>query len=252
MLHCGKPRRRQKGHRVLLKTFVAPNTALGLVQSDPSIRFKFRTAPVVPIAADPPFARAIDVGVALVALMFFAPLMLLIAAAVWQSGSPVLFRHKRVGRGGRTFSCLKFRTMHTDSDRILAELLATDPVARAEWARDHKLRRDPRISCIGAILRKTSLDELPQLFNVLGGTMSIVGPRPIVQAEAVRYGRYFWSYCLVRPGITGLWQISGRNTTTYRRRVACDVAYVRGKSAKMDLQIMFRTVPAVIFRHGAF
>ena len=142
--------------------------------------------------------------------------------------------------------------MHANGDQLLADLLAADPAAREEWNRDHKLRRDPRVSTIGSFLRKTSLDELPQLLNVLAGTMSIVGPRPIVQAEAQRYGRYFSAYCQVRPGITGLWQVSGRNSTSYRRRVACDVAYVRSKASITDLQIMVRTIPAVCFARGAY
>lgn len=196
--------------------------------------------------------RALDIGVALVALVFFAPFMLAIAAAIWSSGDPVLFRHQRIGKNGWLFSCLKFRTMHVNADDLLANLLERDPVARAEWSRDHKLRNDPRVGRVGAFLRKTSLDELPQMFNVLGGTMSIVGPRPIVPAEADRYRRYLDVYCQVRPGITGLWQISGRNTTTYRRRVACDVAYVRGKSPVRDVQIILRTIPAVVLRRGAY
>ena len=197
-------------------------------------------------------SRTLDIVISLTALIFLAPLMTLIALAVWQSGGPILFGHRRVGRGGLTFTCWKFRSMHVDSDRILSEVLAASDVARAEWERDRKLKADPRVGRIGALLRKSSLDELPQLFNVLGGTMSIVGPRPIVQAEAFRYGRYFADYCQVRPGITGLWQVSGRNSTTYRRRVACDVAYVRSKAPINDIRIMFKTIPAVCFGRGAY
>lgn len=197
-------------------------------------------------------SRVLDVAIALIALLIFAPLMILIMLVIGRSGAPIFFRHARIGRGGALFHCRKFRTMHVDSDRMLAAVLATDAGARAEWARDHKLRRDPRVGLVGALLRKTSLDELPQLLNVLDGSMSIVGPRPIVSAEAIRYGRYFGDYCRVRPGITGLWQISGRNATTYRRRVACDVAYVRSKSALKNLQIVALTVPAVLFAKGAY
>ena len=197
--------------------------------------------------------RILDIVVALAALVFFAPLMLFIALAVFLSGpGPVLFRQDRLGRGGRTFACLKFRTMRIDSEAILGELLAADPAARAEWQRDQKLRNDPRVFAIGSLLRRTSLDELPQLFNVLAGDMSIVGPRPIVASEAFRYRRYIADYFAVRPGITGLWQVSGRNHTTYRRRVACDVAYVRAKSAGTDLRIIAMTVPTVLLARGAY
>ena len=197
--------------------------------------------------------RILDMVVAIAALVFVAPLMLFIAIAIkLSSRGPVLFKQDRLGRGGRTFACYKFRTMRTDSQAVLGELLAADPVARAEWDRDQKLRKDPRIIAVGGFLRRTSLDELPQLFNVLMGDMSIVGPRPIVAAEAVRYRRYISDYCAVRPGITGLWQVSGRNHTTYRRRVACDVAYVRAKSAGNDLRIMALTVPTVLLARGAY
>ena len=197
--------------------------------------------------------RILDVVVASAALVFVAPLMLFIALAVFLSSpGPVLFRQDRLGRGGRTFACLKFRTMRIDSEAILGELLAADPVARAEWQRDQKLRNDPRIFAIGGLLRRISLDELPQLLNVLAGDMSIVGPRPIVASEAFRYRRYIADYFAVRPGITGLWQVSGRNHTTYRRRVACDVAYVRTKSAGNDLRIIAMTVPTVLLARGAY
>lgn len=197
-------------------------------------------------------ARAFDVAVALGALAFFAPLMLIIALLVRLSGGPVLYSQVRLGRGGRPFTCFKFRSMRVDGDDILRRVLTRDPLARAEWERDRKLRNDPRITVVGRLLRKTSLDELPQLFNVLDGSMSIVGPRPIVQAEAYRYGRYFGAYCRVRPGITGLWQISGRNATTYRRRIACDVAYVRTKSLLRDVQIVLSTIPTVCLGRGAY
>lgn len=198
------------------------------------------------------FGRALDALIAIAGLVFVAPLMLVVVMLIASSGGPILFRHERIGRHGKLFGCLKFRTMRVDSDRLLADLLSSDSAARMEWALDHKLRRDPRITAIGGFLRKTSLDELPQLFNVIGGSMSIVGPRPIVPGEAVRYGRHIRSYCRVRPGITGLWQISGRNTTSYRRRVACDVRYVRTKSLVNDLKIMFGTIPAVCVARGAY
>ncbi|WP_425228645.1 sugar transferase [Sphingomonas sp.] len=234
----------------MFKAFAASEMTLAAGAYD--LRACVQLPPPGSTSDDYRLARLLDIVVALAALVFLAPFMTIIALAVWSSGDPILFRHQRIGKGGRSFSCLKFRTMHVNGDALLADLLEHDADARAEWMLYHKLRRDPRVSRVGAFLRKTSLDELPQLFNVLAGTMSIVGPRPIVQAEAGRYRRYFHTYCQVRPGITGLWQISGRNTTTYRRRVACDVAYVRGKSAVGDLRIILRTVPAVFMGHGAY
>ncbi len=197
--------------------------------------------------------RSLDIAVAIAAAIVFGPLTLLICFAIRLSGpGPLLFRHTRVGQGGRLFTCYKFRTMHINADALLKALLARDPQARQEWLRDRKLRRDPRVTWAGGFLRRASLDELPQILNVLLGTMSIVGPRPIVPEETKRYGRYFNAYCSVRPGITGLWQVSGRNMTTYRRRVACDVAYAKSKSVAIDLAIIARTVPAVVFGHGAY
>ncbi|MBW4329923.1 sugar transferase [Stakelama sp. CBK3Z-3] len=197
--------------------------------------------------------RVIDVLVSVIAIIFFAPLMVIIALLVFAADpGPVLFAHKRIGRGGREFPCLKFRSMAVDADERLRELLRIDATAREEWARDHKLRNDPRITGIGGFLRKSSLDELPQLFNVLRGDMSLVGPRPIVHAEAERYGRYLIDYCAVRPGITGLWQVSGRNDVTYRRRVAMDVTYSRKRSTKMNLRILAITVPSVVLAKGSY
>ncbi len=197
--------------------------------------------------------RLMDITVASVALILFLPLMAILAITILLTDpGAIIYAQRRIGRGGRRFSCLKFRTMCVDSEQRLRHLLATDPAARLEWDRDQKLRNDPRITGIGNFLRKTSLDELPQLFNVLRGDMSLVGPRPIVDAEIVRYGRHFDTYCRVRPGITGLWQISGRNHTTYRRRVAIDVSYVRGKCLMFDLRILAVTVPRVLLSRGAY
>jgi lipopolysaccharide/colanic/teichoic acid biosynthesis glycosyltransferase len=197
--------------------------------------------------------RALDMLVSLIALVALAPLLVLVCLLITlRNPGPVFFVQRRMGRDGRTFRCFKFRTMVVDAEHRLAELLANDPVARAEWALDHKLRNDPRIIAGGDLLRKSSLDELPQLLNVLRGDMSIVGPRPIVESEIVRYGRYYDHYCAVRPGLTGLWQISGRNDVSYRRRVACDISYARSKSLRTDLRIMFMTVPAVLMAKGSY
>jgi lipopolysaccharide/colanic/teichoic acid biosynthesis glycosyltransferase len=153
----------------------------------------------------------------------------------------VLFRHRRIGWGGREFSCLKFRTMQVDAERRLKEYLAANPNARREWLINHKLRNDPRITPFGGFLRRSSFDELPQLFNVLRGDMSLVGPRPIVQEEVAKYQEHFAKYASCRPGLTGLWQISGRNTTSYSERVAYDLEYLRNWSMLRDIWIMIAT-----------
>jgi len=197
--------------------------------------------------------RGMNLCVACVALLFFLPLMVLVALAIWcQDRGPVFFAHRRIGRDGRTFPCLKFRSMAIDAQERLQSLLESDPQARAEWERDHKLRNDPRVTPLGVFLRKSSLDELPQLLNVLRGEMDLVGPRPIVDGEVLKYGARFRHYCSVNPGITGLWQVSGRNDTTYRSRVAMDCLYARTKSLPLDLWILAATVPAVLLRKGSY
>lgn len=197
--------------------------------------------------------RALDIVVAVAALIFFAPLLIVISIAIYLSDpGPIFFAHRRIGQGGRAFPCIKFRSMVIDAEKRLTELLSSDPRAQYEWELDHKLKNDPRITALGAFLRRSSLDELPQLVNVLRGEMSIVGPRPIVEAETEKYGHKFKAYCRVRPGITGLWQVSGRNNVSYRRRVACDVVYSRSKSLLLDLRIMAMTLPAVLLAKGSY
>jgi lipopolysaccharide/colanic/teichoic acid biosynthesis glycosyltransferase len=204
-------------------------------------------------AHDQPVIEIVNVVIALAALIFAAPILLAVGLAIFlQDGGPVLFAHRRIGRDGKTFRCLKFRSMAIDAEVRLAELLASDPRARAEWEADHKLRDDPRVTRLGAFLRRSSLDELPQLFNVLRGEMSLVGPRPIVEAEIAKYGRRFQQYCSVKPGITGLWQVSGRNDTSYRTRVALDCVYAARRSAWLDLKVLFCTIPAVLSRRGSY
>ena len=201
----------------------------------------------------PGACRVLDVLIALAALIFVLPLMIVIALAIKiQDGGPVFFGHGRIGYEGRMFRCWKFRSMVVDAEARLAALLAADPEARREWEADHKLMRDPRITALGRFLRVSSLDELPQLMNVLLGEMSLVGPRPIVTAEIARYGRWFGRYCSVRPGITGLWQVSGRNDVDYRQRVAMDVLYARSNSTRLYLWILAATVPAVLRREGSY
>jgi lipopolysaccharide/colanic/teichoic acid biosynthesis glycosyltransferase len=205
------------------------------------------------VAWDQPLTEAMNFLIALVALIFLAPLMITVALLVYaQDGGPAIFAHKRLGKGGRHFRCLKFRSMAMDAEERLADLLARDPAARAEWEKDHKLRNDPRVTKLGAFLRKSSLDELPQLFNVLRGEMSLVGPRPIVDAEVTKYGRRFRHYCAVKPGITGLWQVSGRNDTSYRSRVAMDCIYAERRNTLLDAKIILATVPAVLLSRGSY
>jgi Undecaprenyl-phosphate galactose phosphotransferase WbaP len=197
--------------------------------------------------------RAFDLLVCLVLVIFFAPLLLVVAAIVATDGGPVLFGHRRVGHEGKTFRCLKFRTMVPDAQIVLQKLLDSDPALQAEWATTFKLKSDPRITTVGGFLRKTSLDELPQLFNVIAGTMSLVGPRPVVASELEDfYGEDALYYRLVLPGITGLWQISGRSDTGYNRRVHLDAWYVRNWSLWSDILILLGTLPSVLRSRGAY
>ena len=203
-----------------------------------------------------PLARccklAFDVTAALLLLAAASPAMLLIAAMISADGGPVFYAQLRLGRGGLPFRCLKFRSMAVRSEQILAATLQRDPRAAAEWAVLHKLKRDPRVTPIGRWLRRTSLDELPQLLNVLRLEMSLVGPRPILPAESSRYGDDIAYYGCVRPGLTGLWQISGRSETSYRRKVHLDSWYVKNWTFARDLVILLRTIPSVLLRQGAF
>jgi exopolysaccharide production protein ExoY len=194
-----------------------------------------------------------DFAIAVVAIIMFLPAFVMIAIAVGlERRGPIIFAQRRIGRHGVAFRLYKFRSMHVDGDRIFADHIVSNPAAAAEWARDHKLQRDPRVTRLGGFLRRSSLDELPQLFNVLLGQMSIVGPRPIVDAEVARYGRFFHFYCSVRPGITGIWQISGRNLVSYRRRVAMDVIYAKKKTVLLDIKVIAATIPAVLSRTGSY
>ncbi|WP_365758798.1 sugar transferase [Novosphingobium sp.] len=206
----------------------------------------------VPSGRHAAMIRLFDVVVAGTALTLLVPVLLAVALAIkLLDPGPLLFAHKRLGRGGRPFHCLKFRSMTIDADARLARLLETDPQARAEWAQTQKLRIDPRITPVGRFLRRSCLDELPQLINVLRGEMSLVGPRPITAAEAVRYGRHFPVYCSLKPGITGLWQVKRQDQTSYRRRVAFDLAYARSRSLALNLAILVLTVPSVLRGQGA-
>jgi len=197
--------------------------------------------------------RTLDCALVLLAAPLALPVCALIAILVkLDSRGPVFFSHTRIGRGGQTFTAWKFRSMAVNAAELLAQTLANDSSARFEWERTQKLRHDPRVTRVGAFLRKTSLDELPQLWNVLMGDMSLVGPRPIVESEIVRYGERFGAYARVPGGITGLWQVSGRNDTSYEERVALDAYYVRNWSVWLDLYILGRTIGTVLLRKGAY
>jgi Undecaprenyl-phosphate galactose phosphotransferase WbaP len=197
--------------------------------------------------------RCADITLVLISM----PIMLLVLGAVsalvaLSSPGPVFYSHRRILKGGAFFSMWKFRTMCVNSTEVLEQYLARHPKARAEWNKTHKLRNDPRVTPIGSFLRRYSLDELPQLWNVLAGQMSLVGPRPIVAAEVEKYGECFDCYCRVKPGLTGLWQVSGRSELTYEERVALDCQYVERWSLRKDLIILSKTFSSVIKQDGAF
>jgi len=195
---------------------------------------------------------AMDRVGAFCALLMLAPVFLVMALIVKRDGGPAFYGHTRVGQNGRKFKCWKFRSMITNSAEVLQRLLETDPEARAEWERDFKLKNDPRVTRIGDFMRKTSLDELPQLWNVLMGEMSLVGPRPVTEKELLNYGDSVKDYYAARPGITGLWQVSGRNDVSYDERVALDSQYVQNWSLVSDIVIMFKTVGVMMFKRGAY
>jgi exopolysaccharide production protein ExoY len=197
--------------------------------------------------------RLADIVLALSGIVLLAPLLMICyVATVIASPGPAFFGHRRVGFKGKHFDCLKFRTMVPDAAERLRNLLESDPAAAAEWMATRKLRNDPRVTAIGAILRKSSLDELPQLFNVLRGDMSIVGPRPVTDDELLNYASGAQAYLACRPGITGLWQVSGRSTTSYSKRVACDTFYAQNWSTALDVKILVATIPVILLSDGAY
>ena len=196
--------------------------------------------------------RAADIALAAIAIIVLLPVMIIVALLVFQyDGRSPFYGHARIGWHDRNFRCWKFRSMMAESDAILAEHLARNTAAAVEWATSRKLRDDPRVTWIGRILRASSLDELPQLFNVLAGDMSLVGPRPIVTDEIALYGATYRCYRACRPGLTGLWQISGRSDCSYEKRVSLDEGYARQWSFSRDLAILLKTIPAVIGRKGS-
>lgn len=195
--------------------------------------------------------RVVDIAIASLALALLSPIMILCGLLVrFSSPGPVLFSQRRIGRRGQAFPCFKFRTMVVGAEAMLAPIIAECNRSESEWAAVQKLSDDPRITGIGHTLRRYSLDELPQLFNVLRGEMSIVGPRPIVKEEIPRYGAFFREYCSIKPGMTGLWQVSGRHSLPYDERVRIDAQYARSKSLWNDIVILWRTIPVVILGQG--
>ncbi len=197
--------------------------------------------------------RLFDITATICGGILISPILLVIAAWIYHdSPGPVIFKHRRVGKDGKEFNCYKFRSMCTNSQEVLEHLLATDPAAKEEWDREFKLKNDPRITKSGHFLRKTSLDELPQLLNVLKGEMSLVGPRPIIQKEVERYDKYIKEYYSVLPGITGMWQTSGRSDIDYPERVQMDSWYVHNWSVWLDLVLLWRTISVVITHKGAY
>ncbi len=196
--------------------------------------------------------RLFDVFASTILLALLSPLFLVLIVAAERDGGSAFFSHRRIGRGGIEFDCYKFRSMVNGADQLLAELLARDPEARTEWDNGRKLKNDPRVNKVGHFLRKTSLDELPQLWNVLRGDMSLVGPRPVVQEELGRYGDDVIYYLMTRPGITGLWQVSGRSDVGYDTRVYLDSWYVKNWSLWTDIAILFKTVKVVSSKRGAY
>ncbi|MCS3742186.1 MULTISPECIES: sugar transferase [unclassified Rhizobium] len=196
---------------------------------------------------------ALDAVLAAIGLIVLMPMIaILMGTLLVLQGRPIFIAHRRIGKHGVMFPCLKFRTMVANADEVLKRHLAANPHHRAEWNATRKLRDDPRVTPFGALLRKTSIDEIPQLLNVIQGKMSLVGPRPIVASEAELYGVHYSDYIQVRPGLTGLWQVSGRSDTSYGERVQLDVRYVREQSILGDIAILLKTVPAVLRSRGSY
>lgn len=198
--------------------------------------------------------RTFDIVFSSLVLIIASPMLLLIAVAIrFFSKGKVVYAHERIGRGGKSFRCLKFRTMYADADQRLIDILANNPEMRKEWEQNHKLKNDPRVTPIGKFLRKTSLDEFPQFFNVLRGDLSVVGPRPVVRSEIQKHiGAKASTILSVRPGITGLWQVSGRSDTSYTTRIQLDEKYIQEQSFLLDLKLICKTVPCMLWSKGAY
>lgn len=211
----------------------------------PSINFEIKRIP---------YKRGFDIIFSFFTLIAIFPLLAIIIILIKTSSKgKIIYSHERIGRGGKPFKCYKFRTMYFDADHRLKELLAKDSSLQEEWLKHFKLKKDPRITSIGAFLRKTSLDELPQFWNVLKGDLSVVGPRPVVKEEIDRYlGANAAKILSIRPGLTGLWQVSGRSNTTYEQRIALDKEYIEKQSLWLDIKLIVKTIPAILFSRGAY
>jgi undecaprenyl-phosphate galactose phosphotransferase len=196
--------------------------------------------------------RCFDIILASLLLLLLSPIFIYAAFKIKSDGGSVFFGHKRMGQNGKWFYCLKFRSMAHNSSELLKKILAADPLAKAEWDRDFKLKNDPRVTKFGKFIRSTSIDELPQLINVIKGEMSLVGPRPIIEAELQRYKDDAYYYLLAKPGITGLWQVSGRSDVEYDTRVYFDAWYVKNWSLWTDIAILFKTFKVVLNKNGAY
>ncbi|WP_327791304.1 sugar transferase [Rhizobium herbae] len=199
------------------------------------------------------YKRILDMAVSGAAIVLLSPILATVAIVIKLcDGGPIFFMHQRIGFGGQPFTCLKFRTMSVDAEARLREYLLANPLTAEEWNASQKLKKDPRLTAIGGSLRRSSIDELPQLFNVLRGDMSLVGPRPVVADEMARYGRDVSYYLSARPGLTGAWQVSGRNDVSYAERVRLDVEYCETWSPMKDVLIMLRTIPALFSGRGSY
>jgi len=241
----------RRGHTAVPELRVASTQALSAALAheavEPAIGIADRRRPAAASPVGGALKRATDIVIAGIAIILLSPVMLMVFVAILlTSGGPAIFAHSRVGYNGRTFRCYKFRTMEHNADDALNGHLKNNAAATSEWRQYCKLRHDPRVTPIGHILRKSSLDELPQLFNVLRGEMSCVGPRPVPADELHRYGDASADYLLARPGITGIWQISGRNKIDYARRIALDRSYVRHWSFRSDVVILLKTLFVVM------
>ena len=224
------------------------------LELEASVPLSFNIDPLKCVVQHLPVKRSFDIFFSLSVLILGAPLFLLLMLFI-RASSPgkVVYSHKRVGRGGKFFQCYKFRTMFSDADDRLKKILAKDANLKKEWEATFKLKNDPRVTKIGAFLRKTSLDELPQFWNVLKGDLSVVGPRPVIEEELKKFfGEKSHRILSIRPGLTGLWQISGRTNTTYQKRILLDEEYIEKKSLWFDLKLIGKTVPVMLFKKGAY
>lgn len=244
-----RPLQRTQVTANLVGTSVPPSPArlIGLAREKPPVAATRTMEPTPRHFSALVLQRCMDLTLAILCLLVLWPVMLAAAIMVLLSGSgPVFYSQRRFGHDGEIFRCFKFRTMQPDADRLLRELLKSSPTIRAIWKRDRKLHDDPRITYFGRFLRRYSIDELPQLFNVVRGEMSIVGPRPLATDEAHFYADAFTTYCSLKPGITGPWQVSGRNQISFEGRAQLDCEYARTKSLGQDVRIILRTIPVVL------